>query len=226
VEADLQYRMAEGNLEFLKKARSKRREILMHRASYTRGLSSIVQGLKTKPSFTKEQINFLEEMVSKEPLNHSAWCDLGNAYLGRGNIDAMTKAYEMAYSLKKDDPRVQLGRAQSTILAGKFKRAEEFAAQGVKMYPKDDKIRAILASAHAQLGRVDLAIRVLSDGLEFDSDNPHLMHARYSFYMDTENWNGAYKDCRTLIDISPNPGRRIEYQQNLQNLKALASTTL
>lgn len=224
VEADLQYNLAEDNLLYMKKAKAKRREMILTRAGYTIEMSTILKNLKAKPSFTKEQIQFLEKIVVKEPQNHDAWCDLGNAYLGRGNIESMTNSYEMAYRLKRDDPRVQLGRAQSTLLSGKIKRALEFAAEGVEKYPDNDKIRAILVSAHAQLGRVDLAIESLNDGLKLNPENPHLMHARYHFYFDIENWVGAYKDCMRLIDI--NPSRSLEYRQNLPNLKKLANTTI
>jgi len=220
VEADLQYRLAEDNLLYLKKAQGKRREMILTRAGYTIEITTIIKNLKKRPSFTKEQIQFLEKMVVKEPQNYDAWCDLGNAYLGRGNIESMTNSYEMAYRLNRDDPRVQLGRAQSTILSGKIKRAEEFASEGVRMFPNNDKIRAILVSAHAQLGRVDLAIESLNDGLKLNPENPHLMHARYTFYVDIENWVGAYKDCSRLIEI--NPERSLEYEQNLPNLKDLA----
>ena len=223
LEADAKYKIAEDNVLFFGLAREKRRDMMTTRMTYRQGLVSLVAELKNNPKFTEERIQELEKIVADKPQNHDAWCDLGNAYLGRGNVRSMTRAFEQAYKLRKNDPRVQLGRAQSTILSGRIQLAEYFAAQATEMYPENSEIRVILADAHARQGRLDRAIKVLNKGLELNPD-ADLMHARYNLYMDIQSWYGAYMDCRRLIEI--NPARTQEYRNNLPHLKQMSKEML
>jgi len=224
LEADAKYRIAEDNVLFFRLAREQRRDMMTTRIAYMQAVVSLVANLKNNPRFTEERIQELEKIVADKPQNHNAWCDLGYVYLGRGNISSMTRAFEQAYSIEKHDERVQLGRAQSTILSGRIRLAEYYAAEAVGLFPKNSEIREILAGAHVHRGRLDSAIKVLDKGLELNPDDPNLMHSRYNLYLDIQSWYGAYRDCRRLIEI--NPARTREYRNNLPQLEQLAKKAL
>ena len=87
------------------------------------------------PAVNMGQINRLEEFVAKEPGNHNAWVQLGNAYFDANQPMKSIEAYDKALAIEPDDPNVLTDQGVMFRKVGWFDKAVSNFEKAAKIDP-------------------------------------------------------------------------------------------
>ena len=102
----------------------------------------------------------IRQRLRNTPDDEQAWLNLGRLYLSIGFSEQSTQAFEKAFALAPEDPRVRLNFAQALMLSGtdedlqRSKRLLEFERQ---QQPSNDNVLLMLTVVTAQLGEGQVA---------------------------------------------------------------------
>lgn len=89
----------------------------------------------------QQQISTLEEIVARDPENHNAWLQLGNAYFGADQPMKAIEAYDKTLALQPDDPNVLTDQGVMYRRLGWFDRAINNFTRAAQLDPNHPQSR-------------------------------------------------------------------------------------
>jgi tetratricopeptide (TPR) repeat protein len=111
-----------------------------------------------------EALSAVERSLSLNPNGAAAWNAAGYIRLNLGRVDEAAESFRRAIRLSPIDPelyRTQCGLALAHLLAKRFDEAIEEGTRALSVNPAYPTTKRVLASAYANLGKLDEAKRIV-----------------------------------------------------------------
>jgi tetratricopeptide (TPR) repeat protein len=116
--------------------------------------------------YLDESQNRLEDVVRQQPNHYRAHNQLGNVHLQRRNPSRALVHYEAACRITPDFAPAALNAGNASMLLAQPGRAIAYYERAVALAPEVAMAWYGLGSAHLELGRRDVASKILRQGLE------------------------------------------------------------
>lgn len=166
--------------------------------------------LRYRMSRPTEADQWMEKLVKSNPQSARAHALRGN-YLKSidKNDDALAEALG-ALELAADDRDALRLAAQCTAAKGDYASARGYATRGVKAYPSDVGMYAVLAEIEMRDGKQDKAIEILQKGLKATDRPPQLLEKLAEAMIESRQLEDARKILQEL-GTTNYPRRQVEY---------------
>lgn len=167
----------------------------------SKGLASLNVVAPEMGQLLDEQIRRWMIDLKNSPMNIYLLNNIGNAYLGRGNIDEAIKYFRSALETDKTFITARKNLAKSYIMLGKLDDASSIYLTDVKVHPNDTKIMMNLAHIYLRQGKLNDARDILDEILRLDPANVAGHHNRGTMYLVEGKVDRALSEFRKSIAI-------------------------
>jgi tetratricopeptide (TPR) repeat protein len=117
------------------------------------------------------QVEYFIKDLSIDPNNTHLLVNLGNAYLGRGNIDEAIRYFKHALNEDGSFLLAQLNLAKAFMLQNKFQEALQLYLNANEKHPNNTKVLMNLAHAYVRQQQLEKAEQVIEQILSLEKDN-------------------------------------------------------
>jgi len=155
----------------------------------------------------KKAAQLLEEASKLDPQLWQAHYDLGVNWLKAGDADEALRAFQRAYSIKPDEPKILVGLAAAYFMKQDYKQAYRYAQLALNSKDDEAKAEALLIAGKSayRLGRFGEARELLTRATEMMPDRADawlwLGLAAYAM----QDYNTAIAALEKSVQLDPTP---------------------
>jgi len=152
-----------------------------------------------------DAVKLLEEICHQDPLDYSAWLQLGQTYLQLGKPIKAIESYKVALNLKGNDTPPLIGIAEAYSLLGNHTNSEYYCEKVLKIRSNIWEAHFILGNISREQSRFDKAEQHYQNALQYKPD-----HAITNYYI-----GNIYKTQGRTVEAEQFYNRALESDPNL-----------
>jgi len=173
-------------------------------------ISESIKGLASLDMIAPEMGQLLDEQIRRwmidlknSPTNIYLLNNIGNAYLGRGNVDEAIRYFRSALETDRGFITARANLAKSYIMLGKLDDASSIYLTDAKVHPNDTKLMMNLSHIYLHQGKLNDARDILDEILRLEPANVAGHHNRGALYLVEGKIDRALSEFRksTSIDV-------------------------
>lgn len=148
-------------------------------------------------------IQSLEQLISEDPLDYSAWLMLGHVYAAQRRFEDAAACYTVCLSLDPDQPAAQMFRGMTRLESGRYEEALADFNAVLERDPEDTTAMLNRALALIRLGRWEAALSALNQAVENGAKQTRIWYLLSQVRRRLGDREGAERDLEKFMKSRP-----------------------